>query len=317
MLAGRSSPRNAGRGMTGLAALTVVALLSASPMAGVPQAPETRLEAIMRSIAAGGLQNEIEAFDRLEAFRVSEGARRADLGSRVNLGFIKLLGWVNAYYRQDQALPSQPPSDRGKGEEGDSALGEFLGNAIGAVAGLHDPRGIPALLDDIETGNMATEALAAFGDRVVPALMERLTAGSPGTVVCTVAAADLCVKGMHSGALRALTQMAAPATYATLSSSNRARIRQLIVDVIRRGSPMDRVTALQGAGLLGDTSLEPLILRAARSGANASVRMYAVITLGDLRDQGLRSALQQIAAMDPDANVREAAQIALGKLGGH
>lgn len=292
------------------------------------QNPSAELSSILAEINAGGLHNEMDAFNLLIAFRSTELPQHPDLLPQINLGFIKILSWVNADANRRAAQPRKPAPRPAPGAplppDTDGIEGTFLGNAIGAVVGLHDPRAIPALLDDIETGNMATEALAGFGNAAVAPLLSRLKAQTAGTTVCLVDISAPCVADLHASALRALTQMAPPPVFAKLCPSNQTLIRGLIIGAmgsmplnVRHGGDraMRQATGIQGAGLLGDRSLEPTLLRLARGALNPMIRMTAVVSLSDLRDPALRPALQKIAQSDPDPNVRAAALAALKKPG--
>jgi hypothetical protein len=54
------------------------------------------------------------------------------------------------------------------------SYGDYHADLIQAVASLRDPRSIPALLGAISTGDMATQALAAFGTSALDPVIEKL-----------------------------------------------------------------------------------------------------------------------------------------------
>lgn len=309
-----------------LGLLAPAAILAAQATPG----PKATLRSILTEISRGGFSNETDAFDRLVAFRAAFYPKRPDLLPQIDEGFIKILEQENRQSRAENNLYWKELQAAGPGNLGSAKRvtspdeGAFLGNAIWAVASLHDPRAIPVLLEDIETGAGAQDAIAAWGDRVVAPLLALQRSASIGDTVCVPTPPDACLASLHASALLAMTRMAAPVIFRALSPAHQARIRETIVRAVR-SVPLDtkypgaaaseRGAGLQGAGLLGDRSLEPLLLRTARKAANAGARQTAVAALGELRDPALRPALQAIAASDPDPVVRGTAQIALKKLG--
>src|SRR5205823_13610656 len=72
----------------------------------------------------------------------------------------------------------------------------YFGDVIGVVASLRDPEAIPVLADAIGTGNLATTALAEFGDRALPTVLAKLGSREP---VVRAAALSTSRKMLESG----------------------------------------------------------------------------------------------------------------------
>jgi hypothetical protein len=60
-------------------------------------------------------------------------------------------------------------------DDGSEDYGEYYGDVIEAVAGLNDPRSISALMGAINTGNMAMNAIASFGESVLEQVIQELS----------------------------------------------------------------------------------------------------------------------------------------------
>lgn len=295
------------------AVLLALAWPAAASAPHVQAGAQAQIPSIMAEIKVGGLANEEDAFNRLISLRDTNRPAPPQVSTAIHRGLIEILHWEN----HNSVLESQAfweatakaDASRSRQVSPTAAPGEgaFLGNCIEAVASLHDPNAIPELLDDIETGGMATQAIASFGDRVVPALRHRLTAKSSGSTVCVNANPQSCLKMLHASTLRALTQMASPPTFKGLRRQNQSFLRSLIAEKIKTGSDLEESIALNGARLLRDPDLIPLIVQSSHA-QNAGVRFAAVMALGKMGDPALRPVLKKIEATDKDESVRALAR---------
>ncbi len=164
---------------------------------------------------------------------------------------------------------------------------DYLGDLLMAVDYMRDPRSLPALMYFIDTGNMATSAIASFGD---PALKQILALiDSPGAV----ASHSVNAVSLRQSAYRVLSEMVEPKNLQNFSDPSAAR-----------------------------TTIKHRLMTAAVSEPDISVRLATIGGLGTLADPDTLALLQTIAAADstPDPQgrgrflVREAAQRELTKL---
>ncbi|HVA63547.1 MAG TPA: HEAT repeat domain-containing protein [Terriglobales bacterium] len=287
-----------------------------------PRTLRTQLDGILAQASSGGLDQRMAAFDRLVAFRDAQGATHPELIPAIHGGFVALLRWENGNEGQENARflkrleRAGPGREASVGPEGDPAEGDFLGNLIQVVAATRDPRSLPVLLDDIETGAGATGAIAQFGEPVVPLLLARLESESPGSVVCLDPVPAACVAELHQGAFIALMRMTKPDIRSSLSASTVSRLQGLITLTLSEQRGLDTISAIQAARSWREPAFEPLLVAIAEHSTNWALRMSAVIPLAGYPNPGIRRLIAQIATHDSQREVRDAARAALQQRGG-
>jgi HEAT repeat protein len=95
----------------------------------------------------------------------------ASSSDQLKLALIGLLSTETAYENSD----AYPVVDDDPGED----YGEYYASLIGAVVSLNDPRAIPPLVDVINTGGMATNAIAGFGTAALTPVLGKLADSDP------------------------------------------------------------------------------------------------------------------------------------------
>ena len=110
---------------------------------------------------------------------------------------------------------------------------EYQVTLISAVASLRDARAVQALVDNMDTGNIASQGIAALGRAAVDAVAARLREGP---------------QSMRSSAARTLAQMLDPAITApaALDVDARARIKAALLGATRDEYLWVRVNAIDG-----------------------------------------------------------------------
>jgi hypothetical protein len=142
----------------------------------------------------------------------------------------------------------------------------YHGDLIAVVAALEDPTALRALMGAIRTGEMASRGLAALGDAAVPDLMR---------------AAD--ETRTRSAALLALAKMVAggvanpPAR--GLSTTNREKIRRVLLNALLDPKSYYREAALEGLVGFDDAEVRAAVTRAATVDPVAGVREDATKVL--------------------------------------
>jgi HEAT repeat protein len=124
----------------------------------------------------------------------------------------------------------------------------YYGDVIAAVASLRDSDAIPALADAISTGNLATTALARFGDLSLPAVIGKLESPDP---VARAAALFTAEKMLE---LRTLS-----------GPGKQAKLKSIFLKGLRDSDPSVRTSAVYALGSLDDVSVLPVIKTIARS----------------------------------------------------
>jgi HEAT repeat protein len=128
---------------------------------------------------------------------------------------------------------------------------DYYGDLIASVAALKDKRALNALFGAINTGNMATRALAGFGTGALDQILGRLSYPDPNT---------------RASAARALAQMLEPGNVKKVADAvSKGRIKQGLIKATRDADPYVRMTGVEGLATLGDHSLVPLIEKLAEN----------------------------------------------------
>ena len=139
----------------------VVATLAAAPRAQVSGAAEA---ALMKSLESGSLDERAAAV--VEVLRARSGPPSRDL----ILALANELVRVNAVVAR-RRLPARQPS----GAEWDSAdIGDYYGDLVHANTLFDSDATMVALTGALQTGRMATDAVAAYGPRALPRVMQLL-----------------------------------------------------------------------------------------------------------------------------------------------
>lgn len=234
----------------------------------------------------------------------------------INGGFISLLKWANAKENEQDQAEWALESARRPHPGGDPALASFVGNLIGVVAATADSRALPVLLDDIESGAMATDAIARFGQPAFSLLTAALHATSPGSVVCGVPG-PYCLDLLHLGAFIALMTMTRAEIRGRLDPGARTVLEGLITSTLSRlasGPASTAIPAIEAAGRWHEPEFETLLVAIALHSTNWVLRMNAVTSLGGYSEPGLDAVISRVAASDPRRDVRQAARAALKKM---
>ncbi len=132
---------------------------------GAPHTPgdatQVKDEDVVARMTKGTLEEREETVSKVVAFNLM--ARSADVRRVVAQELVRMNAEVAR--RQDNLA-------RGISEPGAPAIGEYMGQLVQACAGTDDPVVIDGLLGAIDTGNMATSALARFGSTVLARVVE-------------------------------------------------------------------------------------------------------------------------------------------------
>ncbi|MGH9417135.1 MAG: HEAT repeat domain-containing protein [Terriglobales bacterium] len=345
------TPRNSFSRPWAGAALYLVLTLAAGAQAGLGTTANSDLAGILAALHAPTWQARAQALSALESLPPSEIARHPGEEDTIHLALIALLARENrAQNAANIAYNSAVARHETPKAEGEGA-GEYFGELIGAVAGLRDARALPALIDDIQTGGMAADAVAAFGEASLPLLLKTLRAGSSGDSVCLGPRGPSCVQAMHADVIGTLARMCDPGIFNRLSPAGQASVRRALVAALHSsGSSTSTITvlgALQGLSLIHDTAIEPEIESLALHGDRVTraqaihalaayhdpktepvlvagtrspdevTRAWAVMALAQFRDAKLRALFSKLAAHDSSSTVRRYAKQALDALGGN
>src|SRR5213592_1625084 len=141
----------------------------------------------------------------------------------------------------------------------------YYANVIGAVSSLRDIRSLNALIGAINTGSMATSALAAFGDVAVDPVLKVFNSGD------NTARHSAC--GVLSEMLDAknATKVRNPVS--------RRKIKDALIRAVGDGNLFVRYTGVEGLGKLGDPDVIPLIQNLATNDPEKLVRGVATEAL--------------------------------------
>jgi hypothetical protein len=220
--------------LTGGIPISVVVLVATTIAAQLP-APMTADE-VLRALTSSVLAERSRAVVAL----TSEPSLAAD-------GRIRAALFDEVRTIQKQRFARAIRIARGEIIEGDEATGEYYLSLLAVVRALRDPLAIPVLVEAAGTGSGVARALAAFGDRAVPAVVTAWRERSDRD------ATALKLEGLPSGLLRAMTRMAVDGG---LSPANQALMTNTLAEVIRM--PDDAIVlrvALESALELRDPGL--------------------------------------------------------------
>lgn len=124
----------------------------------------------------------------------------------------------------------------------------YYGDVIGVVSYLRDAEAIPALAGTIGTGNMATNALARYGELSLPAVISKLR--SP----------DAIVRGAALFTLQKMLELK------TLKGAHqKSRLKSIFLNALEDSAPFVRSSAIYALGALDDPSILPVIAKVAQS----------------------------------------------------
>src|SRR6266480_822105 len=141
----------------------------------------------------------------------------------------------------------------------------YYANVIWAVSSLRDIRSLNALIGAINTGDMATSALAALGDAAVDPVLKVFNSGdnTAGHAACGVLSQMLDAKN-------------APKVRDPVS---RRKIKDALIRAVGDGNLFVRYTGVEGLGKLGDPDVFPLIQNLATNDPEKLVRGVATEAL--------------------------------------
>ncbi|HUX67998.1 MAG TPA: HEAT repeat domain-containing protein [Terriglobales bacterium] len=328
--------------------VAAAAVLLCGPFAAAqarrPPAPLAgQVQSLGRQMASPAIDARMAAFYALLRLRAVELPRHPELHAEFNLALIQGLAAENEFERQANAKSAAKivhPGYEAQPDHPDSAEGNYFGDIIQAVAALNDPRALPVLMDDIQTGNGAMAAVAKFGRRAFAPLSALLQATEPGTAVCLIPVADLCASDERMAALRTLAGIAARPTYVTLKPAQAAELEHQLLLAARTGPlakrenreflrtipPAERLpyiddaerraTALRGLASIRSAQNDSIVTEHALHDPSPEVRKAAISAMQHWGETSLEPLFRRIMRTDPDAAVREQARVALKALGG-
>ncbi len=148
---------------------------------------------------------------------------------------------------------------------------DYEGDLIAAVTELNDPRSIDALFEVIDTGNMALNALAGFGDESLRRTIALLDSRP----------ADHSIR---SSAVFLLVKIAQPENVARLRDrSSKSLLLNALLRSLEDKDAGIQLTAIQGLVQLGDKSaIQQLSQVAAKESTEAPVRQRATQAISKL-----------------------------------
>jgi len=150
---------------------------------------------------------------------------------------------------------------------------DYVGDLIAAVTSLKDPRSLDSLFEVIDTGNMALNALASFGDR---SLLRAISLLDSRPVSDTV----------RSSAVFLLAKIAQPDNVAQLRDpSSRSLLLNALLRSLKDTHIGSRITAIRGLVDLGDKRAIPALSEvAAQTSTEAPVRQRAMEAVSRLSE---------------------------------
>jgi hypothetical protein len=179
------------------------ALLIILTVTATSAASAQTIDAALIQIQSGDLNTRMEGF-----YTISQMASATQLSSDpVRSGLVNLLILENSTFR----TPSEPPGP---------AFADYFSEVFTLVSCIGDTRTIPVLLDNIDTGRIATDALASFGPAALDGVIITLGSTDPPirngavhtlqTIVDTGTAADAASVSKIRSALEAASLDAYP-----------------------------------------------------------------------------------------------------------
>ncbi len=341
--AGASSTSRARRRLVAATAVLLCGPFAAAQARRPPAPLAERVQALGRQMASPAIDARMAAFYDLQRLRAVELRRHPELNGEFNLALIQGLAAENEFERQANAKFATKIAREGDGaqrDHPDSAEGNYFGDIIQAVAALNDPRALPVLLDDIQTGNGAVAAIARYGARAFPRLEALTHASSPGSAVCiAVVPPGVCVLFARESALDALAMMAEPAIYQDLGPALDTRLERDLRSAARlqpfsgrettegykKIPPAERMRygfdentrtfAIRGLANIRSALNDSLVEDHAERDPAVGVRTAAIFAIAQWREPSTIPLLRRIFSRDPNASVREQARIALKNLG--
>ncbi len=125
---------------------------------------------------------------------------------------------------------------------------DYVGDVVMSVTHMRDKRALVPMLSFIDSGNMATESLASYGDGALKAVAPLLK--SPDTDPIR-----------RSSAMNVIRRMAEQKNLLKFSDPARARfeLKTILIQGIRDSEPFARIEAVRGLTTLGDKDIIPLL----------------------------------------------------------
>ena len=160
----------------------------------------------------------------------------AGSANQIDLSLIDLLTLENS-----NIAPAYQPTTSQASLTADYA--DYYAGLVEAVAALKDPRSIGSLVGALRSGDIASSALAAFGDAAIDALLQQL---SDSDVV------------FQFSTVFAMEEMLEPGTFANISASTKAKLHQGFTQALRSAGPevvSEAAQALAKLNSLADTIL--------------------------------------------------------------
>ncbi len=161
----------------------------------------------------------------------------------IKIALIRLLENENAFVQGQRKEYDET------GKTLDEVYVDYYGDVIASVAALKDERALNALLGAINTGNMATRALAGLGTSALDQILLRLSDPAP---VARMSAA------------RVLVQMLEPGNVKRVGDAvSKKRIKTALTKTTGDIDPYVRITGVEGLAALGDRTVVPLLQKVA------------------------------------------------------
>lgn len=136
----------------------------------------------------------------------------------------------------------------------------YYGDLIWCVATLRDARSVDALLGAVQTGNLATDGLAALGQDALPTILRAL---------------DTTDSGVRNGLLRVLEKMAIPSAQSSLGVANTAQVRAALLRGIEDEDAFNRRVAIRALEPFADAGVRSVVLSRLTADASPLVRKAA------------------------------------------
>ncbi len=190
--------------------------------------------------------------------------KRQTDADEINITLIGLLETENNLIREHEKKFGQT------GETLTEDYTDYYGDLIAAVAGLKDSRSVTALVGAINTGNMATNALAELAPFSINMVTEKVDSD------------DLLVRG---SATRVLSKMLEPTNINRLETQlpgSREKIKQLLVKKAKDADHNIRLTAINGLAKLQDADAVSVLEDVSKNdpyeskGAKGEIKSYPV-----------------------------------------
>jgi hypothetical protein len=165
---------------------------------------------------------------------------------------------------------------------------EFRVDLLWALSDLRDLRSTDVLLDAVNTGNMAVAAIASFGDKSLPKVIERLNAKPDQETKLSL--------------MLVIRQMATDRSFARLSSDSKATVIRTLLAALKDRDPRIRQTGCKGLALIADLSTIPDLERVAANDPETTTKSGHLTY--PIRDEA-REAIETIRADQPPAKPEE------------